>query len=95
MVTLLSITGYNAVSLWLGWLKFRLFPFTNQTAKAVGLTVAAYLVAGLIPVSGYALFDLALHSGFFALIFGVLVLLFRVSEDLNGLEKIVCGKLGK
>jgi O-antigen/teichoic acid export membrane protein len=95
VATLLSITGYNAVSLWLVWLKFRLFPFTNQTAKAVGLAIAAYLVAGLIPVSGYALFDLVLHSGFYTLIFGVLVLRFRVSEDLNGLEQMIWGKLGK
>ena len=93
LATLLSITGYNAVSLWLVWLKFELFPFTTATLKAIGLALLAYLVCSFIPVSGYHLFDMVLRSGFFALIFGVLVLRLRISEDLNGLEKMVLGKI--
>ena len=93
LATLLSISGYNALSIGLVWLKFRLFPFTPDTLKAIGLAFAAYFVASLIPISGYHLVDLFLRSGFFALIFTVLTLRFRVSEDLNGLEKMVKGKL--
>ncbi|MFN0175295.1 MAG: polysaccharide biosynthesis C-terminal domain-containing protein [Saprospiraceae bacterium] len=92
LATLLSISGYNAVSLWLVWLKFRLFPFTRDTVKGVALALAAYFFADLIPLSGYDLLDLALRSGLFAVIFVVLVLHFRVSEDLNGLAKMVKGK---
>ncbi len=95
LATLLSITGYNAISLGLVWLKFRLFPFTQDTMKAIGLAFAAYFVANLIPISGHPLLDLLLRSGFFALIFSVLALKFRVSEDLNALEKMLRGKLGK
>ncbi len=93
--TLLSVSSYNAVSIALVWLKFRLFPFTSDTLKAIGLALAAYFLAQLIPISGIALLDLLLRSGFFVLIFGVLVLRFRVSEDLNGLGKMLWGKLGK
>ncbi|MFN0036051.1 MAG: polysaccharide biosynthesis C-terminal domain-containing protein [Saprospiraceae bacterium] len=89
LATLLSITGYNAVSLWLVWLKFGLFPFTLNTVKAIGLALAAFFFANLIPISGLDLLDLFLRAGFFALIFAVLVLRFRVSEDLNGLEKML------
>jgi len=95
LATFLSVAGYNAVSLGLVWLKFRLFPFTEGTLKAIGLALAAYFVANLIPISGLDLLDLTLRSGFFALIFGVLALKFRVSEDLNGLEKMLRGKLRK
>jgi len=95
IATLLSIAGYNAVSLWFVWLKFQLLPFTVDTLKAIGLALAAYLVAGLIPVSGYDLYNLILRSGFFALIFVVLVLRFRVSEDLNGLEQMIRGRFWK
>ncbi|MDO8367561.1 MAG: polysaccharide biosynthesis C-terminal domain-containing protein [Saprospiraceae bacterium] len=95
MATLLSITSYNTLSLGLVWLKFRLFPFTRDTMKAIGLALLAFLVANLIPFSGYDLLDLFLHSGFFALIFSVLVLKFRVSEDLNGLESMIKAKLRK
>ena len=95
LATLLSITGYNTVSLWLVWLKFRLFPFTTETLKAIGLALGAFFFANLIPISGYDLFDLLLRSGFFALIFAVLVLRFRISEDLNGLEGMLRGRIGR
>ena len=95
LATLVSITGYNALSIGLVWLKFRLFPFTHDTLKAIALALAAYLFANLIPLSGYDLIDLMLRSGFFALIFSVLALRFQVSEDLNGLEKMLRGKLKK
>ncbi|MBP6811286.1 MAG: polysaccharide biosynthesis protein [Saprospiraceae bacterium] len=95
LATLLSITGYNAISLWLVWLKFRLFPFTRDTVKAIGLAFVAYFFAYLIPISGYDLLDLLLRSGFFAIIFAVLVLRFRVSEDLNGLSGILRAKWRK
>ena len=95
LATLVSITGYNALSIGLVWLKFRLFPFTPDTLKAIGLALAAYFFANLIPVSGYDLINLMLRSGFFALIFAVLALRFRVSEDLNGLEKMLKGKMKK
>lgn len=95
VATLLSITGYNAVSIGLVWLKFRLFPFTLATLNAIGFGLAAYFLANLIPISGYHWLDLMLRSGFFALIFGVLVLRFRVSEDLNGLGRMVWGRLRK
>jgi O-antigen/teichoic acid export membrane protein len=95
LATLLSISGYNAISLWLVWLKFELFPFTKDTLKAIGLALAAYFVANLIPISGHDLFDMVLRSGLYALIFGVLALRFRVSEDLNGLEKLLVSKIRK
>lgn len=85
LATLLSVTGYNAVSLWLVWLKFRLQPFGPNTLKVIGLAAASFLFANLIPFSGYDWFDLLLHSGFYGLIFLALVLKFRVSEELNGL----------
>jgi hypothetical protein len=95
LATLLSVSGYNAVSIALVWFKFQLFPFTGQTLKAIGFALVAFLLANLIPVSGYELLDLMLRSGFFALVFGVLVLRFRVSEDLNGLVRMLWGKVGR
>jgi O-antigen/teichoic acid export membrane protein len=88
LATLLSVTGYNAVSLWLVWLKFRLQPFGPNTLKALGLAVAAFFFADLIPLSGYDWFDLLLRSGFYGLIFLALVLKFHVSEELNNFFKI-------
>jgi O-antigen/teichoic acid export membrane protein len=95
LATLLSISGYNAVSLWFVWLKFHLLPFTTDTLKTIGLALAAYLIAVFLPVSGHDLFDLILRSGLFALIFVILVLRFRVSEDLNGLAQMIRRRMQK
>ncbi|MBN8677883.1 MAG: lipopolysaccharide biosynthesis protein [Chitinophagales bacterium] len=95
VATMLSIAGYNAISIGLVWLKFGLQPFTSNTLKTIGLALGAFVMANLIPLSGYDLLDLVLRSGFFALIFGVLALKFRVSEDLNGLEVLVKSKMMK
>lgn len=86
---LISVACHNAISVGLVWLKFGLQPFSRNTLKTIGLALGAFFFAQLIPQTGYDLVDLVLHSGFYALIFGVLALRFRVSEDLNGLEGLV------
>jgi hypothetical protein len=95
LATMISITGYNMISIGLVWLKFGLQPFTENTWKTVVLALAAFFFANLIPVSGFELADLFLRSGFYVLIFGVLALRFRMSEDLNGLHGLVKEKLKK
>lgn len=95
IATLLSVVCNNLVTLGLVWWKFRLQPFTRQTLHALGLAIVAFVVAGMIPFSGRPWFDMALHSGFFALIFGTLALRFRVSPDLNNLAELLAGRLRK
>ncbi|HRI62466.1 MAG TPA: polysaccharide biosynthesis C-terminal domain-containing protein, partial [Saprospiraceae bacterium] len=83
VATLLSVTCYNAVSVGLVWLKFRLLPFSGKTTLALALALVVYVVVQFIPHTGMALFDIALRSGLYMLIFGLLILRFRVSPDLN------------
>jgi len=92
LATLLSVIGYNAVSLWLVWLKFGMLPFSKNTLWALGLSILGFVFADLIPISGYDLLDLVLRSGFYVLILSVLVLRFRVSEDLNAVETMAVEK---
>ncbi len=83
IATLLSVTCYNAVSVGLVWLKFRLFPFSRNTATAILLALATFFVVQFIPLFDFPLLDIAARSGLYFLIFGLLVLRFRVSPDLN------------
>ena len=83
VATLLSVTCYNAVSVGLVWLKFRLFPFSGKTVLALALALVVFIAVQFIPHTGMALFDIALRSGLYVLIFGLLILRFRVSPDLN------------
>jgi O-antigen/teichoic acid export membrane protein len=83
IAALLSVTCYNAVSVGLVWLKFRLFPFSRNTATAILLAVGVFSIVQFVPLSGFPLLDIAVRSGLYFLIFGLLVLHFRVSHDLN------------
>ncbi len=83
VATLLSVTCYNAVSVGLVWLKFRLLPFSGKTMLALAMALVVYVVVQFIPHTGMALIDIALRSGLYMLIFGLLILRFRVSPDLN------------
>lgn len=83
IATLLSVTCYNAVSVGLVWLKFRLFPFSRNSAMAVLLALAVFFAVQFVPKTGFALFDIAARSGLYVLILGLLILYFQVSPDLN------------
>jgi O-antigen/teichoic acid export membrane protein len=83
IATLLSVTCYNAVSVGLVWLKFRLFPFSGNTLKAIALAIGVYGLVCLIPGTGMALVDIVLHSGAYVLVLGLLILKFEISPDLN------------
>jgi len=82
VATLLSITCYNLFGLVLVWTKFRMQPFTRSMALAGALAVASMAAVWFLPSTGYVLLNIALRSGLFAFLFALLVLRFRVSEDI-------------
>lgn len=85
VATLLSITCYSLFGLALVWTKFRMQPFTRSMALAGALALVAVAAVWFLPSTGYLLLNIALRSGLFALLFGVLVIRFRVSEDILSL----------
>lgn len=89
VATLLSVTCYNAVSVGLVWLKFRLQPFSRKSLLAVLLALAVFFVVRFIPLTGVHLLDIALRSGSYLLAFGLLMLRFRISPDLNDGLKVL------
>lgn len=93
IATLISVSFYNGFSVWLVWVKFRLFPFTKSTFLAVLMALLAYGVAWCLPFTGYDLLDILLRGGAFALVFGVMVLRLKVSEDLNDLWRLILEKI--
>ena len=95
VATLVSITFYNAFSVWLVWIKFRLFPFTKATLYAIGLAGIAFTAAYYVPYSGIDLLDIMLRGGVFAAIFGALVFWLRISPDLNELGNMLWWKFFK
>lgn len=85
VATLLSIACYNLFGLVLVWTKFRMQPFTRSMILAGMLAIVAMAAVWFLPDTGYTLLNIALRSGLFALLFTLLVIRFRVSEDIVGL----------
>jgi len=83
IATLLSVTCYNMVSVGLVWLKFRLLPFSRNTTVAILLALGVFFAVQLVPHAGFPFLDIVARSGLYVLVFGLLVLRFRVSPDLN------------
>lgn len=88
IATLTSMILYNLFSIWLVWAKYRLFPFTGKTFRAIGFALLAFSVAHFLPDSHFALLDILIKGGVYAAIFVFLILYFRVSDDLNDLWQL-------
>jgi O-antigen/teichoic acid export membrane protein len=95
LATLCSSIGYNGFSVLLVWWLFKMQPFTANTLRALGLALVAYGICRLLPDLSVPLFNLALHSGMYAALFGGAVLYFRVSPDLNDTLEMARNKIRK
>ena len=99
LAVLVSIFLFNFAKFMV--LKWRLGmqPFTRKTLWTVLFAGLAYLIAYLVPETGFALIDATLKSGLLTLVFGGLVWYFKVSPDINQLVEhgldMVRKKLGK
>ena len=87
MASCVSIAAYNTFTVGLVWAKFGLFPFSRNTLLVIGLGLAAFAAAYFLPKTGFALLDIALRSGGFVVVFGLLVFWLRVSSDLNEMAR--------
>ncbi len=83
--TLIAFTIYNTVRFLLIWRLFKMQPFTVKNLWAILFAAAAITLAWIIPGRFPVIIDSFIKSGLFVLIFGFLILRFRVSEDINSL----------
>jgi O-antigen/teichoic acid export membrane protein len=95
IATLCSVSFYNGFSVWLVWLKFRLFPFTVNTLYAIIFAILAYFLAHFVPYSGIDLLDIVLRGGVFALLFGLAIFSMKISPELNDLWAVIRKKINK
>ncbi len=86
--TLCGITLYNAISVWLVWRKFGLFPFTPQTLVAIAMAIFSFMVVSILPeITAWPLVSIMVRSGLFSVVFAALFLGFHVSPDLNDIVR--------
>jgi hypothetical protein len=83
ITTLCSTVLFNLLSLGLNWYFFKMQPFSIGALKAVGVALAAFAVAWLLPMPANPWLAVFLKSGTFAVLFGAAVWRLRLSPELN------------
>jgi len=92
LASFVSVVCYNAVSVGMVWQMFRLQPFSWRTVQSAGLALGVFTMVWWLPGTGWPLLDIVLRSGAYILLFGGLVLRFRLSPDFNGMLQKKVGK---
>ncbi len=82
--TLIAFSVYNTVRFLLIWKLFKMQPFTWANALAIVIAAAAYLICRLVPAMPNIYLDVVVRTLLFSLGYGLPVLGFRLSEDING-----------
>ncbi|MBS0028783.1 lipopolysaccharide biosynthesis protein [Chitinophaga sp. 22321] len=90
---LISIFVFNLLRYLFIWIKFGLQPFTRDTVKAIGVALVAYFGTMWLPFMIHPIFDIAVRGALFAAIFVSLILVFRVSDDINSTVYTTINKL--
>jgi O-antigen/teichoic acid export membrane protein len=85
IATLMSVCCYNLISLVLVWNKFRLQPFSLKIVYALLSAGGSYILIDQIPRISAPLLDIAVHSGLYVLVLGVIIRQLKISTDLNDL----------
>jgi O-antigen/teichoic acid export membrane protein len=98
IASLISTTIYNGIRIIFLWKKFRLFPFTLQSAYTLLLAAAAFGICYFSFLNVHGLPGLILRSLLFVIVYGAGILYFRLSPDvipvLLTIRKRLSGKRG-
>jgi O-antigen/teichoic acid export membrane protein len=90
---LISFFVFNLIRYVFIWVKFGLQPFTVDTLKAIGVSLVAYFGTVWIPFMIHPIIDIAIKGALFAVIFASLILVLKVSEDINSTVTTTINKL--
>ncbi len=92
----LSIFIFTLLKCWFVWKKFGMHPFTVKTGYAVLLALAIYFIVLVIPRFNHsavaALTSIAVRSTVITVLFAVLTVRLRISEDVNVIAKMLYKK---
>jgi O-antigen/teichoic acid export membrane protein len=83
MATALSVFLFNFIRLVLIKVKMKMHPFSIKTIYTVIILFAIYSLVTFLPLSGNVYFDIFWKSIFVIIVFTPLMLVFKLSEDIN------------
>jgi O-antigen/teichoic acid export membrane protein len=91
---LIALTVFNLTRFLLIWRLFRLQPFTWRHLAALATGIASLAAVGMVPDTGNLYANVLLRTVLFTVLFGWLILRFRVSDDINGLMRSLRDRMG-
>lgn len=91
--TLLAFTIYNAVRFLLIWKLFKMQPFTMANLWVILIALGAYFICRLLPGLSNIYLDTIFKSALFILLYGLPVLKFRLSDDINNQVSILIERI--
>lgn len=94
LATAISLLLFNLVSFLFLLVKFKMQPFTIKTFLTVIIGFATFFLAGLLPEIGSPMLTILLQSTVVLCVYIPLIVVFKISEDINALVYKVSTKLG-
>lgn len=92
--TLLSFFLLNLLRTQFVYRKFRIHPFSYRVLAALGVAIGVFVVLSFVPDIANPYVSVLVKGGLTFILFTGSILLFRVSEDINDLVRIVLLKIG-
>ena len=83
MATFCSIALFNLVKLIFIWIKFKMQPFSKSTLQILTIVGLNWAIIFFLPLNFNPIVNILLRSILLTLIYGSLILYFRVSPDVN------------
>ena len=90
--TALSVLIFNIVKMIFVYIKIGIHPFTTNTIKAVILILVVYFSISFIDFPNNVFYSLILRFGLLFLLFIPLMIVFKISEDINDIIKEILNK---
>lgn len=83
LANLISISIYNAIRINFLWKKFKLFPFTIQSAYTILIAAVCYAICYFTFINMHGFAGLVLRSLSFIVLYGGAILYFKLSPDIQ------------
>ncbi len=83
LATLASITLWNATKCIFVWNKFKMQPLSWRFPAVIIIALTVYFLANQVPSTGQSILDIIIRSAIVTLLFGGLIIGFRISPDIN------------
>lgn len=93
LAILMSVVLHDALKVGYTWYRFNIHPFNKNLFKAFAVFVFCFLVLSVIPQLFHPVIDIAFRLFLITVIYLVLTVLFRVSDDISVFYKEVINRL--